>query len=557
MAKLKPLTRDMLKTEGMAVLREIGRVAGVKAPTGKSKDELIEDILSIQEGRQTPEPSHSGRGAPQKIKIDISNFLEEEKEPASKSTEEKVNGVVEVSNTTTNVNMKKIFIPTTKKIFVPNDSSQNLQYRKTQEGKNQKHLQPQQQSQHYNTMQQQFEKEDNEKGNVSEEKVNNSQQISSQDSVDECKIVEGVLEQHISGYGFLRVNNYENSKDDAYVSLQNIKKYNLRRGDKVKATVKAIREGDSAALQEVLSINDLDPKLFLKRNNFDDLTPYYPTERLRLEREDIINDVAIRCIDLFAPIGKGQRGLIVAPPKTGKTTLLKKIAQSIENNYKSVKLIVLLIDERPEEVTDIKRSVSGEVVFSTFDEGAEHHVRAAELVVNRAKRLVEVGQDVVILMDSITRLARAYNNTIESSGKTLSGGLDPTALQGPKRFFGAARNIENGGSLTILSTALIDTGSRMDDVIYEEFKGTGNMEIHLSRELSEKRIFPAIDLYKSGTRKEELLLTERELSAEYKLRKVLAERNDATDTVIGMMEKSKNNDDLINKLDVWMKLYQK
>ena len=253
----------------------------------------------------------------------------------------------------------------------------------------------------------------------------------------------------------------------------------------------------------------------------------------------------------------GQRGLIVAPPKTGKTALLKKIAQSLEKNYRDLKLIILLIDERPEEVTDMKRSVSGEVVFSTFDENPEHHVRAAELVINRAKRLVEVGQNVVILMDSITRLARAYNNTIESSGKTLSGGLDPAAMYGPKRFFGAARNIEDGGSLTILSTALVDTGSRMDDVIYEEFKGTGNMEIHLSRELSERRVFPAIDLYKSGTRKEELLLTEKELSSVYKLRKILSERNDATDSLIEMMKRTATNEEFVSKTEAWIKLYQK
>ncbi len=375
---------------------------------------------------------------------------------------------------------------------------------------------------------------------------------------DDKKIMEGVLELHVSGYGFLRANNYENSKDDVYVSAYNVKKYNLRRGDKVKAIAKPAKTvTDSDALSEVISINDLDPSLFLKRTNFDDLTPYYPTKRLKLENEENCSDVAIRCIDMFAPLGMGQRGLIVAPPKTGKTTLLKKIAQAIEKNYPKVKLIVLLIDERPEEVTDIKRSINGEVVFSTFDEFTGHHVRAAELVINRAKRLVEVGQDVVILMDSITRLARAYNNVVEPSGRTLSGGLDPSALQGPKRFFGAARNIENGGSLTVLSTALVDTGSRMDDIIYEEFKGTGNMEIHLSRELSEKRIFPAIDLYKSGTRKEELLLSEKELDVVYKLRKILSERNDATDSLIEMMKKSKNNADLIEKAEVWIKLYRK
>ena len=369
--------------------------------------------------------------------------------------------------------------------------------------------------------------------------------------------VEGVLEQHVSGYGFLRTNNYENSKDDIYVSNQNIRKYNLRRGDKIKATAKIVREGDSAALQEVLAINDLEPSLFLKRTSFDDLLPYYPTDRIKLETEGENNDLSIRLIDLFCPLGMGQRGLIVAPPKTGKTTLLKYIAQSIEKNYKDVKLIMLLIDERPEEVTDIKRSVKGEVVFSTFDEGPEHHIRAAELVINRAKRLVEVGQNVVILMDSITRLARAYNNTIESSGKILSGGLDPVAMQGPKRFFGAARNIENGGSLTILSTALIETGSRMDDVIFEEFKGTGNMEIHLSRSLSEKRVFPAIDINKSGTRREELLLDKSELDAVYKLRNILANQIDMTDTLIEMFKKTSTNADLVQKADAWAKLYRK
>jgi len=373
---------------------------------------------------------------------------------------------------------------------------------------------------------------------------------------DDCFEIEGVLEQHVSGYGFLRTNNYENSKDDVFVSMQNIRKFNLRRGDKVKALAKVVRVGDSAALQDVVKINDLDPKLFLNRNNFDSLIPYYPTERIRLE--DGENDsISIRAIDLFAPLGMGQRGLIVAPPKTGKTTLLKLIAQAIEKNYPEVKLIVLLIDERPEEVTDIRRSVKGEVVFSTFDEGEEHHVRAAELVINRAKRLVEVGQNVVILMDSITRLARAYNNTVEPSGRTLSGGLDVAALQGPKRFFGAARNIEEGGSLTVLSTALIETGSRMDDLIYEEFKGTGNMEIHLSRELSEKRIFPAIDLYKSGTRKEELLLSEEEMNTAFKLRRLLGDRANNVDNVLEVLKKSKSNADLHAKLDTWIELFNK
>lgn len=511
MMRLKHLTADMLRNQHLSIVREIGRYIGVKSPASKNKEELIESILGIQEGEIEPDlAALRKRGAPTKYNVDISDFLQppyDDKTPYSVSASKKPSGVL---------------------IF--NDSGKSKDDKTRLE-------------EFYKEYDKAFKNQSDPAQKAKAEKENYA-------------TVEGVLEQHVSGYGFLRVNNYENSKDDAYVSNQNIKKFNLRRGDKVKAYVKPVREGDSAAVQDIISINDLDPKLFLKRNNFDDLTPCYPTERLKLEVAEHEDDIAVRCIDLFSPIGMGQRGLIVAPPKTGKTTLLKKIAQSIENNYKNVKLFVLLIDERPEEVTDIKRSVAGEVVFSTFDECAEHHIRAAELVINRAKRLVEVGQNVVILMDSITRLARAYNNTVDSSGKILSGGLDPAALQGPKRFFGAARNIENGGSLTILSTALIDTGSRMDDVIYEEFKGTGNMEIHLSRELSEKRIFPAIDLYKSGTRKDELLLSEKELSAVYKLRKILSEQENATDTLIEMMKKSKSNDDLVsNKLNVWMKLY--
>lgn len=368
-------------------------------------------------------------------------------------------------------------------------------------------------------------------------------------------IAEGVLEQTSSSYGFLRVSNYENSTGDIFISAQNIKKYNLRVGDKVRCYAKVERKDESAAFRSAIAINDLMPEVFLTRENFDDLVPYYPTRRINLLTEQTKNDLSLRCLSLFAPLGMGQRGLIVAPPKTGKTTLLKKLAGAIEENHPEIKLIVLLIDERPEEVTDIKRSVKGEVVFSTFDENPAHHVRAAELVIKRAKRLVEVGQDVVILMDSLTRLTRAYNATKESSGKVLSGGIDPTALIGPKRFFGSARNIENGGSLTILSTALIDTGSRMDDVIYEEFKGTGNMEIHLSRELSEKRVFPAIDLFKSGTRNDHLLLTEQEKDAVEKLRKVLSEKPDAMEVLLDMLKKTKSNDDLVSKVDSWLKVY--
>ncbi len=372
-----------------------------------------------------------------------------------------------------------------------------------------------------------------------------------------AKHVEGILEFHANGFGFLRANNYEMTSDDVYVSNQTIRRCRLKRGDLIGGIAKIIHEGETPALIDIITVNGTPVEEIGERVDFDQLTPCYPTEKISLSKENN-NDVALRLIDIFAPIGLGQRGLIVAPPKTGKTTLLKMMAKSISENNKGVKLLVLLIDERPEEVTDIKRSVNdAEVVYSTFDQNNAHHVRVSELVVNRAKRMVENGQNVVILLDSITRLTRAYNSTIESTGKTLSGGLDPNALAGPKKFFGAARNIENGGSLTILATALVETGSRMDDVIYEEFKGTGNMEIFLSRELSEKRIFPAIELYKSGTRKEEMLLTEKELNASFRLRKILSERDDSTDSLIEMIKKTKTNEEFLAKLDLWFKLYEK
>ena len=463
--KFIKFSKEILEGQHLAILREIGRQIGVKAPSAvKSKSELVQQILDVQNGVVEPAPQ-TNKGAHLKMSPEIpKSLLAEEKEcPDYKFSSDNV--------------------------FVS----------------------------------------------------------------DSLITLEGVLEVHKDGYGFLRVKNYENSKDDAHVSSNFIRKYNLRRGDKVKATALP-KNGNAPDVQEVIEINGTSIERFTKRVDFDDLTPYYPTQRIKLEGE---NDLSIRCIDLFSPIGMGQRGLIVAPPKTGKTTLLKKIASAIENNYPAVKLIVLLIDERPEEVTDFSRAINSEVVYSTFDEGADHHVRVAELVMNRAKRLVEMGKNVVILLDSITRLARAYNYLVEPSGKTLSGGIDPTALQGPKRFFGSARNIENGGSLTILSTALVDTESRMDDVIYEEFKGTGNMEIHLSKELSEKRIFPAIDLYKSGTRKDELLLTEEEQSAVKKLRKILSESKDATDNLLEMLKKTNDNQEFITKLDAWLKIYQR
>ena len=370
------------------------------------------------------------------------------------------------------------------------------------------------------------------------------------------KIVEGILEVLPDGYGFLRGKNYLSSPKDVYISSVQIRRFRLDKGDKIKGIARVPQDTEKdkfPALIFVGEVNGESPEKAYRRKKFDDLIPIHPNERIRLETTP--NEYAMRIIDLISPIGKGQRGMIVAPPKVGKTTLIKKIAKSISINNPEVELIVLLIDERPEEVTDMTRSIKGDVIYSTFDELPEHHVKVAEMVLERAKRLTEQGKDVVILLDSITRLARAYNLVIPSSGRTLSGGLDPSALHKPKKFFGAARNIENGGSLTILATALIETGSRMDDVIFEEFKGTGNMEVHLDKKLSEKRIFPAIDINKSGTRREELLLTQKELETVFALRKAMSSMSisDVTEELIDEMVSTKNNEEFIEKMSIFLK----
>lgn len=380
----------------------------------------------------------------------------------------------------------------------------------------------------------------------------------------ECGDCEGVLEVLPDGYGFLRSDNYLPGNKDIYVSIAKIRRFGLRTGDLVTGKTRPSKEGERfLALLYITAINGIDPEEAMKRKPFEELVPIYPNERLTLEYDDGTGakdqNLAIRLVDLIAPIGKGQRGLIVSQPKSGKTTLLKNIANGITNNYPDVTLIVLLIDERPEEVTDMQRSIKGEVLYSTFDELPEHHTRVAEMAQERAMRLVEQGKDVVVLIDSITRLTRAYNITIPATGKTLSGGMDPGALHKPKRFFGAARNIENGGSLTIIATALIETGSRMDDIVYEEFKGTGNMEIHLDRKLSEKRIFPAIDIYKSGTRRDDLLLSPDEMDAVYIIRKMLGNGNPAeiTEQLIAMLEKTENNKEFVAKIRAWNSAYEK
>lgn len=355
---------------------------------------------------------------------------------------------------------------------------------------------------------------------------------------------EGILDMSDEGFGFLRFNNFLTSDKDIYVAPAQVRRFHLKTGDKVKGICRPPKgNARFGALLYVVAVNGEDPGAAVRRPDFESLTPIFPNEKFVLEDR---RDLSLRLIDLIAPVGKGQRGLIVAPPKAGKTVLLKKMANAVERKYPEVELIVLLVDERPEEVTDFKRSLinsKSEVIYSTFDELPQHHVKVAEMVLARAQRLAEQGKDVVVFLDSITRLARAYNLVVPSSGKTLSGGFDPGALHKPKKFFGAARNIEEGGSITIMATALVETGSRMDDLIYEEFKGTGNMELHLDRKLSEKRIFPAIDINKSGTRREELLMDQHELQAVWAIRRALGSRDvqDVTETILDTLATTRDN----------------
>ena len=377
----------------------------------------------------------------------------------------------------------------------------------------------------------------------------NGKSVSDMEQLDSGQTAHGIIEVMADGFGFIRSANYLPGENDVYVSPSQIRRFNLKTGDIVTGNTKVKTEKEKfSALLYVKSINGQHPEANTRRPNFEDLTPIFPNERIRLEMPGA--PVSMRMVDLLSPIGKGQRGMIVSQPKTGKTTLLKQIAKSITTAYSDMKLIVLLIDERPEEVTDIREYIEGpnaEVIYSTFDELPEHHKRVSEMVLERAKRLVEHGEDVVILLDSITRLARAYNLVVPPSGRTLSGGLDPAALHMPKRFFGAARNTREGGSLTILATALIDTGSRMDDVIYEEFKGTGNMELVLDRKLSEKRIFPAIDILKSGTRRDDLLLTREEMEAVDIVRKATnsMKADEAVEKILDLFARTRNNREFV------------
>ena len=373
------------------------------------------------------------------------------------------------------------------------------------------------------------------------------------EQLDSGKVANGILEVLPDGFGLIRCENYLPGENDIYVSPSQIRRFNLKTGDILTGNIRVKTQSEKfSALLYVTTINGLRPAEAMKRHNFEDLTPIFPNRRIALENEQ--STTAMRIMDLLSPIGKGQRGMIVSPPKAGKTTLLKEVALSVQKSEPDMHLLILLIDERPEEVTDIKEAIEGEnveVIHSTFDELPEHHKRVSEMVIERAKRLVEHGKDVMILLDSITRLARAYNLVVPPSGRTLSGGLDPAALHMPKRFFGAARNMREGGSLTILATALVETGSKMDDVVYEEFKGTGNMELVLDRKLQEKRVFPAIDIPKSGTRREDLLLSKEEQDAVYIIRRAMngMKADDAVDNLLNMFSRTKDNAELVKMVN--------
>lgn len=538
---MQKFSKSELEAKSIFEMRALAKEVGISAPTKMNKAELVYMVFKITNGEIEP-PQAPRRGRPKKYG-----------DATEQTTSEKPQIAQNLAQP------EQILTPSPAKVEVIGEISlpkgfERPKYQPTRQ------FAQQNQKQYSNNgfNQNNYGQKQNNFRNQNQNQVQRDNVIAERKDDEETEqIREGYLEINPDGYGFLRVKNGEFNEMDAYVSAMKIKQYGLRRGDYVTSLCKKVQEGRPSAVVSVTTINGIESDKVGKRPNFDDLVPIYPDERIRLEVAP--REFATRCIDLVSPIGKGQRGIIVSPPKAGKTTLLKMIASSIATNYPDIELKVLLIDERPEEVTDMQRSIKGEVVYSTFDELPEHHTKTAEMLLERAKRLVEMGKDVVILLDSLTRLARAYNLTIPPTGRTLSGGIDPGALHSPKRFFGSARNIENGGSLTIIATALVDTGSRMDDVIFEEFKGTGNMEIHLDRRLSEKRIFPAIDLAKSGTRKEELLLTPSELEGTWGIRKLLsnADNAEATENLINMIVKTSSNKEFIDQLNLQLRVLAK
>ena len=608
------MTREMLQEKSLNDLREIAKLQGVKSLTKYRKNELVDIIMNggaipsaVQQPAEPPAPQLEAQPDPQPAAPASGQPIQAAEQPAEEAHVRHSDVLHEAP-----AQPRSQYVPAYQ-AQQPRQMGYQQQYRKpyqqnyqqrqgygynqnryqqqgyqaynrdysqqsyqpsynrdySQQGYQQPSYQQGYQQQSYQTAYEQqseesFRRPDRPEGYYNKEYGTSNPAVPGLLEGGECGDCEGVLEVLPDGYGFLRSDNYLPGNKDIYVSIAQIRRFGLRTGDLVTGKTRPSKEGERfLALLYITAINGIDPEEAMKRKPFEELVPIYPNERLTLEYDDGTGakdqNLAIRLVDLIAPIGKGQRGLIVSQPKSGKTTLLKNIANGITNNYPDVTLIVLLIDERPEEVTDMQRSIKGEVLYSTFDELPEHHTRVAEMAQERAMRLVEQGKDVVVLIDSITRLTRAYNITIPATGKTLSGGMDPGALHKPKRFFGAARNIENGGSLTIIATALIETGSRMDDIVYEEFKGTGNMEIHLDRKLSEKRIFPAIDIYKSGTRRDDLLLSPDEMDAVYIIRKMLGNGNPAeiTEQLIAMLEKTENNKEFVAKIRAWNSAYEK
>ena len=608
------MTREMLQEKSLNDLREIAKLQGVKSLTKYRKNELVDIIMNggaipsaVQQPAEPPAPQLEAQPAPQPAAPASGQPIQAAEQPSEEAHVRHSDVLHEAP-----AQPRSQYVPAYQ-AQQPRQMGYQQQYRKpyqqnyqqrpgygynqnryqqqgyqaynrdysqqgyqpsynrdySQQGYQQPSYQQGYQQQSYQAAYEQqseesFRRPDRPEGYYNKEYGTSNPAVPGLLEGGECGDCEGVLEVLPDGYGFLRSDNYLPGNKDIYVSIAQIRRFGLRTGDLVTGKTRPSKEGERfLALLYITAINGIDPEEAMKRKPFEELVPIYPNERLTLEYDDGTGakdqNLAIRLVDLIAPIGKGQRGLIVSQPKSGKTTLLKNIANGKTNNYPDVTLIVLLIDERPEEVTDMQRSIKGEVLYSTFDELPEHHTRVAEMAQERAMRLVEQGKDVVVLIDSITRLTRAYNITIPATGKTLSGGMDPGALHKPKRFFGAARNIENGGSLTIIATALIETGSRMDDIVYEEFKGTGNMEIHLDRKLSEKRIFPAIDIYKSGTRRDDLLLSPDEMDAVYIIRKMLGTGNPAeiTEQLIAMLEKTENNKEFVAKIRAWNSAYEK
>jgi len=564
---------DIAKLQGKSLndLRYIAKVMGIKSITRYRKQELIEKILAAGENKDglvqpvqstikkrpgRPRKKDNAEATELNTKPAVADEEKDEEEPVSPDLQDKTweepeeSGLAQSDEETEEspeaVEQEEKYIPDID--AGGKDESDGYSDKGRQENEDQ-------------TIQESPEKDKQDKvqekdapveAGAREPKEHSAKPVHIRDlsRLESDEPVSGILEVLPDGYGFLRGQNYLSGPRDIYVSPSQIRRFNLKTGDKIIGKGRIQKEGEKfQALLYVLSVNGDSPEVAQQRKPFDQLTPIYPNERITLETEP--KELSTRLIDLIAPIGKGQRGLIVSPPKAGKTILLKKIANAITQKYKDIELIVLLIDERPEEVTDMQRSIKGDVIYSTFDELPEHHIKVAEMVLERAQRLVEQKKDVVVLLDSITRLARAYNLTIPPTGRTLSGGLDPGALHKPKRFFGAARNIEFGGSLTIIATALIDTGSRMDDVIYEEFKGTGNMELHLDRKLSEKRIFPAIDINRSGTRREEMLLTQKELESIWAIRKAMSNMGTAevTEMIVNRLMQTKTNEEFISGIN--------